>query len=76
MERQVAGPLPGWVPEGARRYLAHTVAGQAIRDLVSKRNLSREKMSDAARAKLVDALQDDIVLLQGLLKKDLSYWLE
>ena len=33
MERQVAGPLPGWVPEGARRYLAHTVAGQAIRDL-------------------------------------------
>ncbi|MCB2015611.1 MAG: sulfotransferase [Sphingobium sp.] len=51
-------------------------ARQAIRDLVSKRNLSREKMSDAARAKLVDALQDDIVLLQGLLKKDLSYWLE
>lgn len=25
--------LPNWVPEGARRYLAHTEAGQPIRDL-------------------------------------------
>ncbi|SPJ29795.1 DUF6456 domain-containing protein [Falsiruegeria mediterranea] len=26
-------PVPRWVPEGARRYLAHTEAGRSIRDL-------------------------------------------
>lgn len=33
MDRQTAPHLPEWVPEGAKRYLAHTEAGQPIRDL-------------------------------------------
>ncbi len=33
MVEQPALPLPGWVPEGARRYLAHIEAGRSIRDL-------------------------------------------
>ncbi|MBE1282299.1 MAG: helix-turn-helix domain-containing protein [Rhodobacteraceae bacterium] len=33
MEKQPVALVPGWVPEGAQRYLAHTEAGQSIRDL-------------------------------------------
>jgi hypothetical protein len=33
MDGRSAAQLPGWVPMGARRYLAHTETGQAIRDL-------------------------------------------
>lgn len=55
------------VPQGARR---------AIRDMVSRRNLSREGMSPAARATLTERLRDDISQLQGILKRDLSHWLE
>ncbi|MDK3072831.1 DUF6456 domain-containing protein [Sedimentitalea sp. JM2-8] len=33
MNEPNAASLPKWVPEGARRYLAHTEAGQPIRDL-------------------------------------------
>lgn len=33
MLNQPVSGVPGWVPEGARRYLAHTEAGQSIRDL-------------------------------------------
>jgi hypothetical protein len=33
MNEPNAFSLPKWVPEGARRYLAHTEAGQPIRDL-------------------------------------------
>jgi hypothetical protein len=36
MNGQSMVQLPGWVPEGARRYLAHTEAGQAIRDLARR----------------------------------------
>lgn len=33
MLRPEAGELPAWVPEAARRYLAHTESGVGIRDL-------------------------------------------
>ncbi|MDU9003193.1 DUF6456 domain-containing protein [Sedimentitalea todarodis] len=33
MENQVAETLPIWVPDSVQRYLAHTEAGQPIRDL-------------------------------------------
>lgn len=33
MNNTSALPVPRWVPEGARRYLAHTEAGRSIRDL-------------------------------------------
>lgn len=33
MEGGVTTFVPGWVPDGARRYLAHTEAGHSIRDL-------------------------------------------
>ncbi|MCA0872124.1 DUF6456 domain-containing protein [Seohaeicola saemankumensis] len=33
MNELLANTVPGWVPEGARRYLAHTEAGRPIRDL-------------------------------------------
>lgn len=54
------------VPPGARR---------AIRDMVSRRNLARDAMSARARALLIERLSDDILRLQGLLKRDLSHWL-
>lgn len=31
--------LPGWLPDTARRYLAHTEAGQSIRDLARAEGL-------------------------------------
>lgn len=33
MNNQTVFALPRWVPEGAKRYLAHTETGQSIRDL-------------------------------------------
>ncbi len=33
MENNVAFSIPAWVPEGAKRYLAHTETGQSIRDI-------------------------------------------
>ena len=33
MQKQPVSIVPGWVPEGAQRNLAHTEAGQSIRDL-------------------------------------------
>lgn len=36
MEGGVTTFVPGWVPDGARRYLAHTEAGHSIRDLARK----------------------------------------
>ncbi|MCB1311526.1 MAG: helix-turn-helix domain-containing protein, partial [Sedimentitalea sp.] len=33
MDTQSVFHFPGWVPEGARRYLAHTENGKSIREL-------------------------------------------
>ena len=30
---QTYSPMPDWVPDGARRYLAHVEAGRSIRSL-------------------------------------------
>ena len=55
------------VPTGARR---------AIRDIVSRRNLKRDKMSPNAVESLKKILRDDILQLQDTVKRDLSHWLE
>ncbi len=55
------------IPQSARR---------TIRDMVSRRNLSRETMSRAARALLIERLQEDIVQLQEIIKRDVSHWLK
>ena len=54
------------VPPSARR---------AIRDIVSRRNLSRETLSPSARALLIERLGDDVTRLQEILKTDVSHWL-
>lgn len=36
MNELLVNTVPGWVPEGARRYLAHTEAGRPIRDLARR----------------------------------------
>ena len=55
------------VPESARR---------TIRDMVSRRNLSRDQMSPQAKAWLINALKDDISQLQDMIDRDVSHWLE
>lgn len=36
MDDGLTPAVPGWVPDGARRYLHHTVAGRPIRDLARR----------------------------------------
>jgi hypothetical protein len=61
---KVAGLM---LPNGARRK---------IRDMVSRRNLSRDTLSPGAKAHLIEVLRDDISQLQELIKRDVSHWLK
>ena len=36
MSETLSGAVPGWVPEGAKRYLAHTECGRSIRELARR----------------------------------------
>ena len=54
--------LPGWVPEGVRHYLAHTVAGQSIRALARQSDLHPSTVLRQVRrfeARRDDPLVDD-----------------
>lgn len=49
--------LPGWVPQEARNYLAHTGAGQSIRDLA--RQFSCHASTISRQIRKVEARRDD-----------------
>lgn len=49
---------------------------ERIKHAVSDRNLERPEFPDAARARLLGELGDDILRLQEMLGRDLSAWLE
>ena len=65
-------------PNPLAAFASHVVpleARRAIRDMVSRRNLSRDVMTPAERALLIVRLRDDIERLQDILKKDLFGWM-
>lgn len=56
-----------FLPNGARRV---------IRDMVSRRNLSRDTISPSAKAHLIEVFREDILQLQELIKRDLAHWVK
>ena len=61
---RVVGPL---VPEELKRR---------VRDAVSDRNVERPRLDDRTRERLRDELESDVRILQELIGRDLSAWLE
>lgn len=57
MENQGLSALPGWVPEAAGFYLAHTEAGQTIRNLARHRSCHASTILRQIRK--VERLRDD-----------------
>ncbi|MEY8831082.1 DUF6456 domain-containing protein [Sedimentitalea sp. XS_ASV28] len=57
MGNQVATALPNWVPETVQRYLAHTEAGQPIRDLA--RNARCHASTVLRQIRKVETRRDD-----------------
>ena len=47
-----------------------------IGDHLRRRNLTRPRLSEEARRRLIEVYREDIVELQGMLGRDLSGWLE
>lgn len=47
-----------------------------IREAVDRRNIQKQEMPIELRTKLAGLYRDDILKLQGLIKRDLSMWLE
>ncbi len=66
------GKPSGW-KRTLRRILPNSLTS-GLRDFVSKRNLSREPMTQAMRTRLRDYYADDVTRLEGLIQRDLSNW--
>lgn len=72
--QSILGKPSGW-KRTLRKILPRSLT-TGVRDFVSKRNLEREPMSPAMRARLAEYYAADIEKLEGLLGRDLSAWKE
>ncbi len=72
--QSILGRPSGW--KRALRNILPRSLTSGVRDFVSRRNLEREPMAPAMRARLRDYYSDDVRKLEGLLGRDLSHWIE
>jgi hypothetical protein len=56
--------LPGWLPVSARQYLAHTAAGQSLRDIA--RATGEAPSTVCRRVRRIEARRDDPLLDEAL----------